>query len=100
MPKARSQHSWLYKQAWREGSSHGPWLYYYRNSIANWIRVHPDIFLFGEDCARPLRFHTPEWRHHVTSAHPESRSIGLRGNHWFFLEHPTEFQRQLDRFLP
>ena len=24
MPKARSP-SWLYKQAWREGSSHGPW---------------------------------------------------------------------------
>lgn len=100
-PKPRAQHAWLYHQAWREGGSHGPWPFYYRNVIASW---RPDprmpfLFVYGSDGPSRLRFHTAEWRRDVTSIHELSREIGLPGHHWFFLESPDDFHRALDEFL-
>jgi pimeloyl-ACP methyl ester carboxylesterase len=100
--KVQSHHGWLYRQAWREGASDGPWIFYYRNSIAKWTPGPelPVLFLYGESSLPAFRFHTPAWRKRITEPHHESRSRGLPGNHWFFLENPASFQAELDQFLP
>ena len=98
-PAAR--HGWLYRQAWREGSRDGAWPLYFRNGIARWTPrpTLPVLFLYGQDGARPLRFHTQRWRADVTAHHPASRAEGLPGGHWCLLEHPDAFHAALDRFL-
>ena len=100
--QVRAHHGWLYRQAWREGTSHGPWPFYYRNHTARWVPPQdlPILFLYGKNGPKPLRFHTAQWRGRITRYHPESRSIALPGSHWFFLEHPQPFLRALGEFLP
>ena len=99
--KPKALNAWLYHQAWREGGSHGPWPFYFRNVIASW-RPDPDmpfLFLYGADGPKTLRFHTAHWRSSVTSIHHQSRELGLPGHHWFFLENPDVFYQTIDEFL-
>ena len=96
-----ARHGWLYRQAWREGSSHGPWPLYYRNAIAAWAppKGLPFLFLYGEESPRLLRFHSKAWRQSITSESAVSQSVGLPGGHWCFVEHPELFIDALDSFI-
>ena len=98
-PAPRARHAWLYRQAWREGARYGPWWLYFRSPIAQWQPVQPFLFLYGRDGARPLRFHTADWREAVTSGHPASRAVGIAGRHWFFLESLEAFHAEVGSFL-
>ena len=97
----RAQHGWLYRQAWREGSSHGPWPLYYRNAIATWRPQEglPLLFIYGEDGPKRLRFHTPAWRKAISEHTPSSRSVGIPGGHWCFVEQPEIFVNTLNAFV-
>ena len=96
-----SDHAWLYWQAWREGSLHGPWVFNHRNEIAQWSPPPetPFLFLYGNTGLKALRFHSPKWRESVTITSPPSRAKGLPGRHWFMLESPDAFYGELDSFL-
>ena len=97
----RAHHGWLYRQAWREAGSEGPWPYYFRNAIAKWTPspALPFLFLYGERGLGPLRFHSEAWRKEITSRCAQSQTISLPGGHWCFLESPSAFYEALDSFL-
>ncbi len=100
-PRAKARHAWLYRQAWREGSREGPWLFYYRNLIARW-RPHPEVptlFLYGSETSTLFRFHSKAWRRELTRASALNRVSTLPGAHWCFLEAPEAFHAALDDFL-
>lgn len=98
-PEPRARHAWLYRQAWREAGRYGPRWLYFRSSIAQWRPVQPFLFVYGRDGLRALRFHTSAWREAVTSEYPASRSVGIEGSHWCFLEHPEPFHVAVGTFL-
>lgn len=99
--KPKAKHAWVYRQAWREGAKYGPWPFYYRNVIAQWNPPAslPFLFLYGQDGLKILRFHSKTWRQNITASCPQSRAKGIDGKHWFFLEHPESFEKELDTFL-
>ena len=98
-PKAK--HAWLYREAWRERARYGPWYLYFRNVISAWTPAAgmPFMFLYGQDGVSCLRFHSEAWCQASTSHCNQSRFRGLPGGHWFFLQNPNEFYRELDIFL-
>jgi len=99
--KPMAEHTWVYRQAWREGAKYGPWPFYFRNVIAKWNPPAslPFLFLYGQDGLKLLRFHSKAWRQNITAPCPQSRVKGMAGKHWFFLEHPESFEKELDSFF-
>ena len=98
---ARANHAWLYRQAWKEGGEYGPWRWYFRNIISLWTPKNdvPFLFVFGTGTHPWLRFHCETWINNITSTCPDSRFVALPGRHWFFLEHPKEWNTTLVQFL-
>lgn len=100
-PTPRAHHGWLYRQAWREAGSEGPWPLYFRNAIAKWTPPPslPFLFVYGDKGLGPLRFHSAPWREAITSHCPDSGLAMIPGGHWCHLEDPDAFHGALDAFL-
>ena len=96
---ARARHGWLYRQAWREAGSAGPWWAYYRNRVASWdVEASPPfLFAYGRELWSWAQFHTPQWRETVKAA--GHRVVALPGQHWFMAQHPEQTWEAIDAFL-